>query len=71
MQYIEYICLGLCALHFFIELFTSFLTGRKINKLCDKCHLPIYDELNHKCALTEIQLSALVEFVDSLKKGDE
>lgn len=70
MQYIEYICLGLCSLHFLVEFLFSLFQGRRISKLCNKCHMPVIDNSAHYCApLNESQLNKLVDFVKDLR-GD-
>ena len=69
---IEYIfsgiCFFFCLIHFLIDFFVSRSNGKKINKLCDKCHLPVFDGKDHDCALSSEQLQRLVEFVKSLKE---
>ncbi|UPW40993.1 hypothetical protein [Sigmofec virus UA08Rod_5838] len=71
MQYLEFICPVLCAIfcivHFIVEAILAHRQNKKIEKLCEKCGFPIYEDVSHNCALTSEQLQKLVEFVSSLK----
>lgn len=53
MEYIDYIFSGLCVLfcflHFIISLILSSKRGKQISKLCEKCHLPIFEDTPHLC----------------------
>lgn len=73
MEYIEYICpivcFVVCILHSIIQSIFSKIQGKKIDKLCEKCGLPVYDGFSHDCSLSVEQLQKLFEFVSSLK-GD-
>lgn len=72
MQYLDYICVGVCVLcsviHFVIGIINSKLQGKKLERICEKCLSPVYSGDDHKC-LNEFQLSKLVDFVSSLR-GD-
>lgn len=67
MNYLEICCLVFCFLHFLFEIIVSFIQGRKIKRLCDKCGFPVYENVDHNCQLSESQLSKLVDFISDIK----
>ncbi|UPW41621.1 hypothetical protein [Peromfec virus RodF8_38] len=75
LDYLEYIILGLAVLgyvvHFLVTLVFSIKNNRKITKLCDKCNIPIVEGEEHDCSLSSEQLLKLVDFVKSLKDGND
>lgn len=73
MQYIDYICIGVCCLHFVVSLFQSLSSGKKIERICNKCLQPILKGEEHQCSdvLTSDQLDALVKFISSLKEKSD
>lgn len=68
MSIIEFLCIIICSLHFFVSLLSSLLQGKKLKKICDKCNQPVFEDEVHDC-LDSDQLKKLVDFVSSLKKG--
>lgn len=60
-------CVLACIIHAVIDFIVSRRNGKKIDKLCKKCGLPIYDDMSHSCPLSDDQLSALYDFVVSLR----
>lgn len=44
----EFLCFAVCVIHFIINFIVSIKSGKKINKLCDKCNLPVIGD-NHMC----------------------
>lgn len=68
MQYIDYICIGVCCFHFLLSFFQSLFSGKKIEKICTKCLQPIIKGEEHQCSdvLNSEQLEALSRFVDLL-----
>lgn len=70
MQYLDYICLAVCCVHIVsivYEFIHNLILGKRINKLCDKCGLPEYDGIEHKCQLTGEEISLLTQFILSVK----
>lgn len=69
MQYIDYICVGVCLLHFFVSFFQSIFSGKKIEKICNKCLQPVLRGEEHDCGsvLTSEQLELVVKLVESFK----
>lgn len=69
----DLICLTICAcctfLHIFIQIIISIFSGKKIDKFCNKCGHPVFKGEKHSCELSDFQINALVEFVNSIK-GD-
>lgn len=61
---------GLCVIHVVVDFVLARKNGKKLNKLCSKCGLPVYDDIEHKCFLSDHQLTALYDFVLSLRGGD-
>ncbi|UPW41998.1 hypothetical protein [Dipodfec virus RodF1_43] len=51
--------------HFVYAIVSSFRNGKKIDRLCDKCHLPVVEDTPHKC-LSEQQLQLLEKFINSI-----
>lgn len=78
MQIFDYICLGLCAFHcicFIYELIHGLILGKRIDKLCDKCGMPVYTDEEHACldifnAMSADELKLVLSFIDYLRKED-
>lgn len=70
MNYIDYICIAVCVLHFVVSFISSLIQRKKINMLCDKCNSPIVEGEQHDCELTSSQLKALTNFILELKKSE-
>lgn len=68
---IEIICGCVCALVCCVNCFCSFLrarkTGKQIERLCEKCGVPVVENEQHSCALNSEQLTALELFVASMR----
>lgn len=62
-EYLEFICPGFCLLfcliHFVIELLVAHKQNKKIDHLCDKCGLPVYENSSHICPFDYEQLSSI------------
>lgn len=73
MDIFDYICLGICCFHvicLIYEFIHNLFIGKKINKLCEKCGLPVFSDTEHDCALSSHQIKKLYEFVNSVR-GDK
>lgn len=78
MEYYDYICLGVCCLHIifvFIEFIRGKILGKKIDKICNECHMPIYSDEEHECfdilkSLSKDEILLIRGFIDFLRKGD-
>lgn len=72
MEWLEFVLTGLCGFmclfHFVYSFISSYLMKKKIDKFCERCGSPIYEDEVHKC-LSDTQIGKLVEFVNSLR-GD-
>ncbi|WGL31100.1 hypothetical protein [Dipodfec virus UOA04_Rod_718] len=55
----------LFVVHFVYAIVSSIRSGKKIDRLCDKCHLPVVEDTPHKC-LNEEQLQLLEKFIKSM-----
>lgn len=64
------ICGFFCVFHLIVQFVIARKTGKKIDGVCDKCFSLKYEDEEHICSLTEVQLQKLVDFVSSLKGND-
>lgn len=79
MYIFDYLCVGICVFHAFLEIVVSIVSRKKIQKICDKCFLPVVEGSNHICSdltssllstMSESDLQIISKFVNYLKKGD-
>ncbi|UPW41105.1 hypothetical protein [Sigmofec virus UA08Rod_5530] len=68
---LQYCLYGFYALHVLFSVVSAILNRRKINKLCDECHIPVISDEEHNCVLTDSQLKILSEFISSLKEDNK
>lgn len=75
MYYLSYcfeaFCILFCILHLIFQFVNARKTGKKIDGICDKCFTLKYSGEEHVCSLTDDQLHKLVDFVSSIKGGDD
>lgn len=71
MSNLEIVCLAVCAAHMFFDLLKSFIMGKRITNLCNKCGKLVAEGEEHKCddVLNSSQLEKLSQFIASLR-GD-
>lgn len=68
------VCVGFCLLHTFVSFLLSIKNGKRLSKLCDDCHLPIYEGEKHFCVVSSSGKSIsfsdcdLKAFADLLEK---
>lgn len=67
---LHYIVCAFCVLHSVIESIRMRRLKKKVEKYCEQCSAPIYEGEEHKCLLSDRQLSALATFVATIKDGD-
>lgn len=61
----------LIAFHFstvLISLIVNLLSNKKIDKFCKDCGLPIFQNQEHNCILTNEELKLLTDFIVKIKK---
>lgn len=68
MNWLEIVCLVVCALHALLGAIKSHLLAKKVDALCSFCGSAIVKGEEHSCVLTDDQIKALTLFVNSLKK---
>lgn len=73
MEIFDFICLGICFLHFIISIFQALFSGKRIERICLKCLSPVLQGEEHKCSdvLTSEQLDLLSKFVSSLRGSSD
>lgn len=73
MDFLDYFCVAVCALHFFVSFIQYLLSGKKIEKICNKCLQPVLKGEDHVCSdvLSSEQLELLIKFVSSLRSEVE
>lgn len=64
------VCLFTCAFHLIHSVVSSLKLNKRIDKLCEKCGMPVVEGEEHLCSLTPEQLDKIVALVVSLK-GDK
>lgn len=76
MQIFDYICLGICCLHILfviIEFCRGLVFGKKIDRLCTECGMPIYkDSSEHECwelfsSMPKDEVVLITQFIDFLR----
>lgn len=61
------LCFAFCLVHSIISSIQSHKLNKRILALCERCGAPVVEGERHECPeLTSDQLSALVEFVNSM-----
>lgn len=52
-----------------ISLIINLLTGKKVDKFCKDCGMPIYKNTEHNCTLTNEELKLLTDFIVKIKEN--
>lgn len=73
------LCFILCLLHSIVTAIVSARQSKKIEKLCDKCGMPVYSDMSHICIvnsngqpidISNSQLVTLADVISGVKKDD-
>lgn len=62
------LCVGVCILHLIVGIISAISQNKKIEKICTLCGSPIFKGEEHTCTLSYEELSAVIAFVNDLKK---